>query len=338
MQPDATPSLAAKLPRKIGVSFALGALAFGLSTLIDAEDTPKFLIGICVSIFVGGITFATQFLIEVDQRVASVARELHAVESRTADQTQPLQAIREELARLNEALLLFGAVEKSPFRTDAIMQLVRNAITVGRHNPSLVFDFAQGEIARLSGYLKELGQGGDVTYDGEDRDWLLGLTRYASSSIDATSLATVDAGGASYVDGGLWTSELGKLYLEAQREATKRKVKIRRIFILDRPMEIDDRLHSVLDLHVAAGVEVRILLPTEVRHQRLFDFIIFDAVISYQSSLAPSLFEQSRSMIMTTTLINNPDRVAERRARFKDLWSAATPYTLAGGPTATRAP
>ena len=41
-------------------------------------------------------------------------------------------------------------------------------------------DSRPDEIARLSGYLQDLGQGGDVTYEGEDRDWLLGLTKVAT--------------------------------------------------------------------------------------------------------------------------------------------------------------
>jgi hypothetical protein len=67
-----------------------------------------------------------------------------------------------------------------------------------------------------------VSRGGYVAYDGEDRDWLLGLTRHAQSSIDTTSLMAVDASGGGFGEGGLWSSDLGRRYLEVQREAVQR--------------------------------------------------------------------------------------------------------------------
>ena len=52
------------------------------------------------------------------------------------------------------------------------------------------------------------------------------------TSIDAISLSTVDAGVLG-LDGALWTSDLGQRYLELQREATIRNVRIRRIFVVE---------------------------------------------------------------------------------------------------------
>src|SRR5690606_6212785 len=121
---------------------------------------------------------------------------------RYSDQHALTQAlIREEITKVSAATELFGAVEASALRTDVVTQLVRNATSVKRAETPLVFEFAQAEINRLSGYLRDLGQQADVVYDGEDRDWMLGLTRAASESIDATSLTTVDAGGRGSVDG-----------------------------------------------------------------------------------------------------------------------------------------
>ena len=39
------------------------------------------------------------------------------------------------------------------------------------------------------------------------------------------------------LDGGLWTSDLGQRYLELQREAITRKVRIRRIFVVEHEHE-----------------------------------------------------------------------------------------------------
>src|SRR5689334_24491194 len=41
---------------------------------------------------------------------------------------------------------------------------------------TLAHRLAQRELSRMSEFLKELGEGGEAIYDGEDRDWLLGLT------------------------------------------------------------------------------------------------------------------------------------------------------------------
>jgi hypothetical protein len=183
----------------------------------------------------------------------------------------------------------------------------------------------------LSGYLKILGQGGDLNYEGEDRDWLLGLTQVATKSIDATSLTTIDAGGRGFIDGGLWTSDLGQRYLEAQHEAIeKRKVEIRRIFIVDRrELQNHPELNAVMRQHAEIGVQVKTLRPEimSTRRASLVDFIVFDGVLSYQVAPA-SRIEENRPIIAMTTLMTNPSRVQDRIARFRDLWEAAQDFVV----------
>jgi hypothetical protein len=316
---------------KIAISVVIGLIAFAVSAALDSRLGTSTLVGLGTSIFVGGVAFITQFLIDVDHRVHFLGRALGKLQHGYAshiDETR--EVIKNEFTKINEATQLFGLVEASALKTDAMTQLVKNSTFIPKE-PSLIFDFAQSEINRLSGYLKELGQGGDVTYEGEDRDWLLGLTRVATSTVDATSLTTVDAGGRGFVDGGLWTSDLGQQYLEAQREAIRRDVKIRRIFIIDRPgLQNDDPdFTSILRQHAAIGVEVRTLRPndmTPTRRASLFDFIVFDGVLSYQATIASRTVEQARPIIITTTLVTNTARVQERIDRFKDLWESAQPF------------
>jgi hypothetical protein len=109
-------------------------------------------------------------------------------------------------------------------------------------------------------------------------------------------------------------------------------VKIRRIFILDRPQLRDDHDLIGLQRHQATiGVEVRTLHPddaTGLRHASLFDFIIFDDVLSYHISLSPSRLRDGQSTIVTTTLVTDPARVADRVTQYGDLWKAATPLSL----------
>jgi hypothetical protein len=316
---------------KIGVSVLLGVVAFLVSEAFDSRLGNSVLIGIGASIFISGIAFVTQFLMEVDSSVDVVGRGLEGLErSYAAHVDETRQLIKDEFTKINDATELFGLVEASALKTDAMTQLVKYATSIEHNTPSLVFDFAQLEISRLSGYLKDLGQGGDVTYEGEDRDWMLGLTKVVSSTIDATSLTTVDAGGRGYIDGGLWTSDLGHHYLEAQRQAIKRGVQIRRIFIMDRPdLQNDADFVSILRQQASIGVKVKVLRPTEMnptRRASLFDFVVLDGVLSYQATTASRTIDHGRPIIVTTTLVTNGVRVQERIDRFKDLWESAQEF------------
>jgi hypothetical protein len=57
-------------------------------------------------------------------------------------------------------------------------------------SPTLFYEFAQLKNDRMFDYLEEPSDGGvvDVEYDGDDCDWILGLTMRAKHTIDATSL------------------------------------------------------------------------------------------------------------------------------------------------------
>jgi Family of unknown function (DUF6879) len=360
---------------KIGISVLAGLVALVISLVFSSKVGSSTQISIGVSVFIGGVAFVAQFLVDVerrldqsladverrldqsladverqvdqarvevdrrmedvrqdiDHRVDAAQRALAGLEAATAKHIEETRKmITTEFAKINAATELFAAVEASALKTDVMTQLVKNATTVPK-TPKLIFDFAQGEIARLSQYLRELGQGGAVTYEGEDRDWLLGLARFAAASIDATSLTTVDAGGKGFIDGGLWNSDLGQQYLEAQREAVRRGVVIRRIFIVDRPgLQNDDpEFTKILRQHKAIGVQVRTMLPRETtgnHPDRFFDFIVFDKAISYQSRPASRPSEQSRPIIIETALVTNPTRVQERIQRFKDLWEEAQDF------------
>jgi hypothetical protein len=133
-----------------------------------------------------------------------------------------VQSLVDLEARIKTATELFGLIEASALRNDVVTQLVRHATEIDGDSPALVLNFVQAEITRMSEFLKELADGGDVTYDGEDPNWLLGLTRSATSTIDATSLTTMDPHGKGFVDESFWDSDLGQRYLEAQREAITR--------------------------------------------------------------------------------------------------------------------
>jgi hypothetical protein len=334
-----------KIPivRKLLVSIVIGALAYFLTNILIGNIGEQQIWVITLSLLLGAVVFLVQFMITVEQQMNDVERaeSIHSmqveriVEARLSEMRQEVtlgfaeidKVVQSGFTKINEATELFGLVEASALRTDAVTQLVRHSTQIDPTAPPLVFRFAQEEIGRMSEFLKELSEGGNVTYEGEDRDWMLSLTRNSQSSIDATSLTTVDAGGRGFVDGGLWASDLGQRYLEVQRGAIMRGVRVRRVFIMDRPdLSGDNGFLGVCEMQRDMGISVRILdssaIP-EVRRSSLFDFIVFDDSISYESTPASSIDGSVRPSIVNTRLELRSARVKNRIERFKDLWDAA---------------
>jgi hypothetical protein len=307
---------ASKITRKIFVTLAIGGAALTITNL--TEQPPVW--GLTLSCFIGGVTLVVQFLIDFENR-------LKAVEDNQLDHSKRMEKlVEEEFCKINEATELFGLVEASAVRTDVVTQLVRNSTQIDPQCPSLVYRFAQREIGQMSDFLRELSND-NVTYDGEDRDWMLGLGQLVESTISATSLTTVDAGGKGFVDGGLWTSDLGQRYLEVQRDAVKRGVAVRRVFIMDRPdLANDSALLEICQGQQKIGIQVRVLDASAIpgtRKSSLFDFILFDDVISYEVTPASRIGDGMNPSIVTTRLVLSPKRVKERIQRFDDLWLSA---------------
>ncbi|MBX6355184.1 MAG: phosphatidylserine/phosphatidylglycerophosphate/cardiolipin synthase family protein [Micromonosporaceae bacterium] len=320
------PSAARSILRKVLITTFTGGLAY----LITNTAQESQIWSITLSAFIGSVVLVIQFLIDFESRLGAVEQ----AHDRHAQSMERL--VNEGFTKISEATELFGLIEASPLGTDLMLQLVRNSVRIKPGSPSLVFDFAKAEITRMAEFLKELSDGAEVTYDGEDRDWLLALARNARTSIDATSFSTsggkgggrdAKAGGSAMVDEGLWNTDLGQRYLEAQRDAVERKVTIRRLFILDSPdLSTDPEVVKACRAQREIGVQVRILYPSAVPAQRrsqLLDFIIFDNVICYELTSAPRIGRGTSTVIANTRLVLTPHRVAERAQGFKDLWAAA---------------
>lgn len=323
------PRVGTRVITKIIVSLLFGGVAFIMTRAIESDIDTVVVLGIGVSVFVGGVAFVVQFLIDAENLIQTLDQTVQKVEVAQRNQQAITQSlIKEEFKKVSAATELFDAVDASALKTDVVIQLVRHATSFNRDDPPLVRQFVQDEIARLSGYLRDLGQQADLVYDGEDRDWMLGLTRAASVSIDATSLTAVDAGGGGVVDGGLWSSDLGQRYLEAQKGAFARGVAIRRIFILDGDRRDQDDFVSLLRDHQAIGVEVRTLDPRTLnvtQRALLVDLIIIDGILVYQSQPAAQT-DRNRPRIIETRLVSHPDRVRRSRERYEELWRLATPF------------
>lgn len=310
-----TPDTGRRVVKKVVVSLSLGTLAYLLTAF--AQQTQIW--GITLSVFVGGVTLVVQFLIEFETRLARVETMAAVHLARIED------IVQDGFAKISTATKLFRLVETSAVPTGAVVDLVQHATLVGRE-PDLMFQLAQSEIGRLSHLLKELGEREHVSYEGEDRDLLLALTEHATSSIDATSLTTIDARGRRRTDGGFWATDLGQRYLAAQQAAVRRGVRVRRVFVIPHASNdtADTGLSDVWKFHRESGIDVRVLEDTKAgTHLEVNDFVLFDQAVCYETTAASPSEDASRPSRLNTLVELRPDRLADRAQRFEDLWQEA---------------
>jgi uncharacterized protein DUF6879 len=305
-----------EIPRKIVVTLGVGGLAYFITDLLSSTSQQNQIWSLIMSVFIGGITLVTQFLLDLENRLTKLEK------SQAKHAADVEEQVRVGFSKINEATELFALVEDSALRTDRVIQLVRNSAQISSTTQPLISRFAQNEIGRLSSLLKRLSDSAEVLYEGEDRNWLLSLTGTVADTIDAISLTTVDA------VGGLWSSDLGQRYLDAQRDAiVHRGIHIRRVFILDIPeLLTDPDFLNTCTLQREMGVEVRILELSAVpglRRNSLFDFIVFDDSISYEMTAATRTGDRARASVLTTRLELQPERVKHRVQWFTDLWDSA---------------
>jgi hypothetical protein len=345
--------LTSRVTRKILVTLLTGGLAYLVTNAVQDDQ----LAAIALSAFFGGSALIVQFMVDMDDRLDNLEREqtvrldglerrqtnrLEALESQQEARLRALAAaqdarngevrdlVQQSYSKISRATRLFELVEASALRTDAVIQLVQHSTQIGPDVPPLVSRVAQEEIERISRFLKELGDGTVTSYEGEDRDWLLTLALNAKVSIDATSLNTVDARGRG-LDSSFWQSDLGQRYLEVQRHRVSHdRIKVRRLFIVDRgagtpgPDFLD-----ICRLQARMGIEVRILNAAELElplKTKLLDFILFDNIISYETTPAYRVEKAWQPEIVKTELQLKPRTVEERVERYRDLWERATPF------------
>jgi hypothetical protein len=305
--------------RKTSITLLTGGLTYLISKL--ADQPPIW--SLTVAVLISGFALVVQFMNDFEKRLENIE------EQQAAHPTEIRSLIEEGFARTNEMTKLFQAVEASALRTKTVTQLVRYSAQVAPDSPPLICGFAQSQINRMSQFLKELSDGEEVCHDGEDRDWLLGLTMQSQGTIDATSLTSVDAGGSGF-HGGLWTSDFGQHYLQLQRDAMRRGVIIRRVFIFDtsgqtRESEFLRICREQQDLGIHTRVLDQSAIPYALKNL-LFDFIVFDGVISYEVTPAARVEDTTTPTIVKTHLTLQLERVKERMRRFEELWRSAKEF------------
>ncbi len=241
--------------------------------------------------------------------------------------TQIRTDVDRRFAQLTNIPEAFGLRPLDHTRAAELVKVVQNAYAFEHHASPLANTFVQAEAQRFNLLLHQL-RAGEGTYDGEDRDWLLTLTRTCARTLDATSLTTTDAGGRLRFSGGFWESDLGLHYLELQADAVERGVAIRRVFILENPKITEDPAYQAMcERQTRLGFEIRYLVPDMVSmslYNKLDDFILFDNEISYE--VVPSLTTgDQRPTISSTHLVLNRALVAKRVRQFGEIWDAALP-------------
>jgi hypothetical protein len=297
-----------------GITLKVGfPLLIGLITLVSAEAGG--MAGRNSLALAAVVTFGSAlilFIVDTEIRISAVDDRMAA-----------------GFAKIGRSAELSAMMERSVLDTALLTDFLETASrTDGRVNP-LLRRLARREIERVTSFVRQLPVGSEIAYDGEDRDWLLGLTREAERSIDAISLSTVDAGMRGF-DGGLWTSDLGTRYLELQREAIARHVSIRRIFVFENEnLAHDETFLKITQMQRDVGVEVRMLdhqlIPDWMRSM-IFDFIVFDGAVSYETTPATTFTAgQTRPAIVRTLLAPMSARIRDLEDQFERLWDAANP-------------
>lgn len=303
---------------KIASSFVLGGITYYLTELTGISQEWN----LTLSVLIGGIVLVAHFLIEFGNQVA----RLEAVSARQSTQMKGM--VEEGFRKISEATELFSLIETSALRTDVVTQLVRHATLIDPATHPLVSRFAQAQLGRLSDVLKNLGEGGVLLYEGEDRDWLLTLVREVQSTIDATSVTTVDArGGRGYTDSGFWATDLGLRYLAEQREAVNRGVRIRRLFVVEDDADADSPgLADICRQQREIGIDVRVLradsIPPTLRNFT-YDFVLFDGAVGYETRPASLIEDRQHPTILQTRLDLRASHVTRQLQRFEELWAAA---------------
>jgi hypothetical protein len=303
--------------KKSSIALVTGGITFLVTNLTNLSREWVLLF----SCFIAGVILVAQFLVDFEDRLKYLAGKLD--EHNTAME----KLVEKRISDSGKVVELFGLLERASVDQKIVTKFLRHAIDLDNSSP-LLYKFAHAEIERVSDFLKGLSHG-NITYTGEDHDWLLELTESAQATIDATSLSSVDASAHGF-DGGLWVSEFGSRYLKCQQEAIDRNVRIRRVFILeDAETASDEAFRSVCRQQVELGIEVRVLPldapPTATAG--LNDFILFDNAVSYEVTTSSQPLRRSGPPTIDKTRLDRGAKALKANAdRFDALWQAAKPF------------
>jgi len=300
---------------KVLITLVVGTGTYAITNLIGQSQQQLW--QIALTVVIGGATLIIQYMVDFEQRLNSVengqrqnSRELE--ESLAARHQEVKGLVDQGFRRVSEVTELFSNLDASGMPSEEVSQLVRSAAHAGSQSQGIVKEFARAEITRMASMMTALTSWGTADWEGENNDLLIALTRCVSAhgTIDATS---------SFVDLAFWKTATAKHYLDVQREAIRRGVKVRRLFIVQIPEELDD-LGEILQEQRRAGIEAGVLvlseLPSDIRVGETLDVVILDGELYFEiktdvQQLNPNARLDARAPIVT-----------RRKERFDKLWDA----------------
>jgi hypothetical protein len=316
--------------RKILITAGTGGVTFLITNLTDQQPFPSAVL----SLLVGGIVLLSQFMMDFDGRHVAVENELTALRGEWQAAARGFRTqLRSEVAKVGDATALRERLERTSNGVDIATRLASLLPATEAEPAGLAMRVAEAELAAAMDFLSSMAAGGHAAMEGEDRDWLTTLARLCEHSLNAISLCSEGPDG-SFSDDGFWNTEIGVRYLELQREAIRRGVRIQRLFVVanDRLAGHPD-LITLLDQQREAGVTVRVLQATELppsRRHHLPDLAIFDEEVSYELTGAPRLDPETPRYFINTRLSAEPDVVRAHLSLFTDYWDAGhDPETMA---------
>jgi hypothetical protein len=265
-----------------------------------------------ITLLIGGVTLLVQYLADFEHRLTESERL----------NREAIEALQGSIRRNFEGAELISAIERSAVRPEVLKLLIQRSSQLTPAARPLVQVLAASETGRLTETLQALADAHEVFYDGEDRDYLLALTRGMTGSLLAC-WATASAQEVGYGTG-FWLSDLGARYLELQRVAVRRGVIIQRIFFVESPEIVDQPpLNRVIAMQRGAGIDVRVLDGAEAAQDGgVSDYLVFDEQLCYVSTPVTRR-EITAPGQLTTRVLLAADLVANRRHRFAELWAKA---------------
>ena len=186
------PGVPNQIVRKVAVTAGIGGITFLLTSL---SNQPKAW-SLMLSVLIGGVALLVQFLVDFDHRQIAVEQRLAQVDRSHAALAQELgRRVSAEIAKINAATELADRIDRSALAPESVRRLAALSAARAGLPLTLPYKVAQAEIDSAVRFVEQLSHGTELSYDGEDRDWLLALTRAASASIEATSRVSGTADG-----------------------------------------------------------------------------------------------------------------------------------------------
>jgi hypothetical protein len=181
--------------RKVLLAVLTGAVAFTVTNLSDQPAFPALVL----SLLVGGIVLLVQFLHDLERRQSALEEAVGALRA-LPEQTG--QLLRTEARAIGDAVRLHQRLAGTEDGLDLAGRLA-DRLAGG---DGLAMRVARSEITAAAGFLDVVRRGGEAVAEGEERDWLIELTRLGTRSLDAISRATEGASGTPRSATSTWSS------------------------------------------------------------------------------------------------------------------------------------